>query len=85
MLYLELGVIPIRYIIKMRRLNFLQYILQEDNKKLIHSFLQAQFEKPTKGDWAQSCIATLKELEIDLDMKAIKYMKITRFRNLHSN
>ena len=82
MLYLELGVIPIRYIMKMRRLNFLQYILQEDNKSLIHSFLQAQLEKPTKGDWAQSCIATLKELEIDLDMKEIKDMKITRFRNL---
>ena len=32
MLYLDLGVIPIRYIIMMRRLNFLKYILLEDNK-----------------------------------------------------
>ena len=82
MLYLELGVVPIRYLIKMRRLNFLQYILQEDRESLIHSFLQAQIDKPTKGDWFQSCLASLKELEIDLDLEEIRGMKITRFRNL---
>ena len=43
MLYLELGVLPLRYIIKMRRLNFHQFILKEDNNSLIYSFL--------KGDW----------------------------------
>ena len=44
MLYLELGIVPIRFIIKMRRLNFLQYILQEDENCLIHTFLKAQLE-----------------------------------------
>ena len=41
MLYLELGVSPIRSIIKSRRLNFLHYILHEDKQSLIYSFLQA--------------------------------------------
>ena len=66
MLYLELGVLPLRYIIKMRRLNFLQYILKEDNNSLIYSFLKAQLEKPTKGDWGQSCQKNLAELEIEM-------------------
>ena len=35
MLYLEMGVAPIRFIIKMRRLNFLQYMLKEDEDSLV--------------------------------------------------
>ena len=82
MLYLELGVVPIRFIIKMRRLNFLQYILQEDANSLIHSFLKAQLENPTKGDWGQSCNETLETLEISLEMRDIEIMKKSSFRSL---
>ena len=42
MLYLELGVSPFRNIIKSRRLNFLQYILNESQATMIHTFLMAQ-------------------------------------------
>ena len=41
MLYLELGVLPIGFIIRMRRLHFLKYILDEDENSLIHTFLKA--------------------------------------------
>ena len=82
MLYLELGVLPLRYIIKMRRLNFLQYILKEDNNSLIYSFLKGQLEKPTKGDWGQSCQKNLAELEIEMGFEEIERTKLSRFRNL---
>ena len=51
MLYLECGLLPIRFIIQSRRLNFLQYILKEEKSSLINQFLQAQLMSPTSGDW----------------------------------
>ena len=39
MLYLELGVVPIRFIIKERRLNFLWYLLNEDKESLVNMVL----------------------------------------------
>ena len=48
MLYLELGVSPIRSIITSRRLNFLQYILKENSDSMIHTFLMAQLSDPTR-------------------------------------
>ena len=54
MLYLEMGVVPIRFIIKMRRLNFPQYMLKEDEDSLVHSVLKAQLKTPSPGDWGQA-------------------------------
>ena len=56
MLYLELGVSPIRNIIRSRRLNFLHYILHEEKQSLIYKFLQAQRDNPVKNDWCHTVI-----------------------------
>ena len=42
MLFLELGVLPIRDIIRQRRLNFLFYILNQDDKSMISKVFQSQ-------------------------------------------
>ena len=52
MLYLETGTKPIRFTIKMRRLMFLQYILQEDPNSLISEFFHAQDRNPLRNDWS---------------------------------
>ena len=52
MLYLELGVIPIRFIIQERRLNFLGYILHEDEESLINMVLKSQLRNPVMGTGA---------------------------------
>ena len=49
MLYLELGVTPIRHIVMARRLMFYHYILNEDPKSLIHRFYQSQCKNPVRG------------------------------------
>jgi hypothetical protein len=41
MLYLELGCIPFREMIRERRMGFLHYILNEDKKSLINRFFEA--------------------------------------------
>ena len=53
-------------------------ILEENPESLIYRFLALQFEKPTRGDFASSCIQDLAELEISLTMEEIK--KITKYQ-----
>ena len=48
MLFLELGVIPLREIIRERRLGFLYYILKENPNSMIHRFFQSQMKNPNK-------------------------------------
>ena len=75
MLYLELGVIPIRYIIKERRLNFLWYILNEDEESMINMVLRKQLETTVQGHWGDTCKKDLKELGLSLGMEEFKNMK----------
>ena len=59
-LYLETGVIPIRFIIKTRRIMFLHHIITRPKESLIYRVLQAQINKPVKGDW---CLVVVEDLE----------------------
>jgi hypothetical protein len=45
MLYLDTGCTPIRYIIMLRKIMFLHYILNEDEESLIFRVLQAQLKR----------------------------------------
>ena len=68
MLYLELGVMPIRIIIKSRRLNFLKYIHSEPSESLVKQVLEAQMKHPTPNDWGQTILKDLGEIELDMNM-----------------
>ena len=52
LLYLELGLVPLRYIIQARRLTFLRYILTRKDDDLLLKFFKAQNREPTKNDWS---------------------------------
>ena len=52
-LYLETGCVPLRYIIKAKRIMFLHHILTRHNTSLIQRVFVAQVNKPGKGDWCQ--------------------------------
>ena len=72
MLYLELGCLPIRYIIMTRRLMYLQYLLQEDDDSLLHKVYTAQAEHPIRGDWVEQVKKDMNEIELDISMEVIK-------------
>ena len=83
MLYLELGILPIRFIIKLRRLIYFQHILQQkSNNSLIYNFLIAQMEEPRRNDWASTVQADLKELNIELTVAKIGSMKTQTFKDI---
>ena len=64
-LYLELGCIPIRYIIKAKRLLFLQYILKRNKEETISKVFWAQHLNPVKNDWWLQVKEDLKEFQLD--------------------
>ena len=49
--YLELGILPISYIIIGRRLMFVFDILKSRDEELLSRFFNAQNLNPTKNDW----------------------------------
>ena len=78
-LHLELGTLPIRYLIKCRRLLFLQYILKENKDSLLYKFFEAQSKHPQKGDWVLQINEDLKEVELNLTFSEIKCMSVFSF------
>ena len=79
-LFLETGCIPVKFILKMRRLMYLHHILRRPNEELIKKFYEAQKSKISKGDWVQTVKENLQELNIKLDEKEISQMSKQKFR-----
>ena len=84
-LYLEMGCLPIRYIIKTRRLMFLYYILHQKENSLILKFFKAQLENPVKGDWSEMVNSDLSEINLQLTIEEIRGLSLESFRTKVKN
>ena len=82
MLYLELGLTPIRYIIMSRRLMFYHYILNENEDSLINKFYKLQARKPVKNDWSLTVRENLQELKISLTEYQIQNLSKKAFQKI---
>ena len=71
-MHLELGTLPIRFIIKKCRILFLQYILKQSKHELIYKFFEAQANYPQKGDWVMQVRKDLIDVNIALTFDIIK-------------
>ena len=65
---MELGLMPIRYVIMKRRIMYLNHLLTSGINKLPAKILQEQMKKPLKGDWFNLCKDDMKELNVTLEM-----------------
>ena len=81
-LYLETGSIPIRYIIKSRRLSFLYSILQKDREELVREVYEAQKHEPTDGDFIELVKKDATEIGIVFDENDIAKMKKEDFKKI---
>ena len=63
LIYLETGTIPIRYLLKARRINYLRTILNRDASELTSRVYFAQKRRPVKDYWYIAVQSDLKELE----------------------
>ena len=80
MIYLETGTIPIRYIIKSRRLSYLPHILTQNKSELISKIYFAQKRRPVKDDWAETVKKDMVDIELDLSEENILIKKKEQFK-----
>ena len=97
-LYLETGTVPLKFILRGKRVKYLHHILTRDKEALISQVFWAQVSQPAEGDWCtvvQEDLATLGlgELTFDEISKMSKYqvkemvskqMKDSAFKDLTS-
>ena len=72
LIYLELGIVPISFLIKSRRLGFLKYILDQEDSALIKQVVKAQEIDPKNGDWISSVRKDFRKLGINYSFEKIK-------------
>ena len=77
---LELGLVPVKYLVIQRRIMFLFWILQEDPNCLIYRFFQAQVKDPKPGDWCLLIKDDFKALDISLSFDDIKNITKNEFK-----
>ena len=83
MIYLELGLVPFRDLIRGRRLGFLHSILHEDSKSLVNKFFQTQLKHRTKKDWVTTVLDDLDRLNlIKLSFQNIQIINKTKYTNI---
>ena len=81
-LYLDLGPCPARFVIKKYKLNFLHYILNQDEESLINRFFKAQLYSPVKGDWVSEMKNVISDLDIAESFVKVKKMNRSNFESL---
>ena len=82
LMFLELGWLPLRFIIKARRLNFLKYILNQNQTLLVKQVFNEQKLNPKRGDWVKDVEKDLKKLKICLTYDEITSMSKSSFKTL---
>ena len=80
MLFLELGVLPLRDIIRQRRLNFLFYILNQDDESMISKVFQSQCNHQTSKDWITTIKSDLEYLGLNVNFADIKEMSKAKWK-----
>ena len=82
---LELGVLPISYIIKKKRVLYFQKLLKSDEKNLAKKVLLIQLKQPKRGDFAQYVKKDLEEIGMrDLTLNDFEKYSLKEFKNLVS-
>ena len=81
-LYLETGCLNIGTIVKMRRLNYLQYLLKSDENSMLSKFFKTQMSFPVKDDWTEQVQQDLIDFKISENFDWIKTASVYKFRKM---
>ena len=78
MLYLETAELPIKSVITVRRLLFLQTILKRNTKELTRRIYSAMKEDPIEGDWIFKVQEDFRSLGTSLENEEDNLIKLTK-------
>ena len=80
--YLETSTVPVKYILKGRRLMYLWTILQKSEKELVRKVYNTQKLFPVKNDWVIQIQDDLIQCKIDMSDEEISKMKKSKFKKI---
>ena len=75
MLFLELGCIPFRQLIRKRRILFLHYLLNESPDSMVYKFLDVQLKTKKKKDWIYQVLGDIEDLKLNMSLEELKTIK----------
>ena len=81
-MFLELGVLPVRYVIMMKRLTFLRYILGESTSSMIGQVYSVLKTDSRKGDFVHLVQSDLLELKLHMTDHEILNISKLRWTNI---
>ena len=79
---LEGGLLPIRHIIIMRRINYVHTLLNMENSSLAKQVFQEQLRNPNKNDFSNQIQQNLIEFDIKLTFEEIEKISKNRFKKI---
>ena len=82
LLYLELGAIPVRFILMSKRINYLWYLIHDKEGSLLKTFFEAQCDQPIKGDWVSTVKKDMADLNIQMSFEEIADIPKEAFKKL---
>ena len=78
--YLETGSLTIGTILKVKRINYLHYLVKLDKTEMLSKFFVAQWDNPGSKDWTLEARKNLIELGLPTELDAIKKMSKNAFK-----
>ena len=79
-LFLEFGSLPLNYLVKARRLNYLYNLLNSPNTSMLFKVFSVQWHYPSKGDWTLLVKDDLRDFELSCDLQKLKLMSKENFK-----
>ena len=80
--FLELGIMPISVTIKARRIKYLHYLINLEDKEMLYQFFIVQWNNPTKGDWTETVKVDMADFEIPINFESLKSKSKNAFKQL---
>ena len=84
-LYLETNSVPMRYIVKCRRIMYLHNILKKDETELIRKIYEAQKDDPSPGDFCELVRDDLRDIGLDIPDNQIFLHTKQKFKAIVKN
>ena len=80
-IYLDLGCLNIKTIIKARRLVYLQYLVKENKSSMLSKFFIAQWKNPApKNEWTEQVKVDMEDFWLPLDLEQIAKKSVNSFK-----
>ena len=81
-MYLEMGMVPLKYVLIGKRLKFLKYILDEDEETMVNKVYKAMKEDSKVGDFVDLIKKDMKTVNINLTDDEIKEETTIKWKTL---